>query len=995
MTKIVGLPDLSNVGKRGWLPVFMGFLDELRIQSKEVQATDDRGTKLDLWGSQKMFLKNVCDGMDQGIRDFYNLKSRQLGITTVSLAIDLFWCAVHPRMLGVIVSDTETNRDFFRLTIQNYYNSLPSAFTGSDFVKVKDNEGHMIFSNGSRIDFLVAGTRKKAWGEGRGYTLVHATEVAKWGTSEGIASFKETFAQGNENRLFFWESTAFGYNHWKEMYEEAKRDIYTQKAFFIGWWSKELNSISQKDPRFGLYGGLPDAEERQKIALVKERYGVSISQEQLAWRRARDADTSTSKADLDQNQPWIEEEAFVQSGHSFFQTRLCSKLLDYICDPQNGIQYKAYRFELGNQFTNSRMYPITQEELELKGPEMIELRVWEEPVEGATYVIGCDPAYGRNDWKDRHCLSGDTEILTKDGWLKYEDVKIGDDAVCFDINTEEYVYGKISEVIIKDHNGPLMHFTSDGLDCLVTPEHRMVTRYSTKLRNGQDSRWRIKTAAEVAASAHNSILSIPTGGAPFGCGIDGLSIDMCRALGWIITDGHCRKNSISQDHSIKISGNGKKIGYHIVLVQAKTSVKNNTIIWEEMSRVVNSLCHVTETHHPPKGENAAKVRWRIGSKASPLFLAWLDKTDIHRIPRRLLTECSREQAEALFLGLLEGDGGWDKRGGTWTAFYPGGATCLADDFQELALRLGYSATRAIQRGGVDKRGVFSHDQWVVRLSVRPQHCTRRQDSYDTPYSGKVWCATVPTGAFVARRNGKVFVTGNCISVWRCFADKMVQAAEYADNRVETHQAAWVLAFLAGVYKNCIVNIELTGPGRAVFQELNSKRDEFRSELYRKEVEDRGWEDFLSTARHYLYKRPDSLGAGFAYHTEATWSLKGRICNQFRDAFTTGVLMIKSGPLVEEMMNVVQDGGEIKAPGTLKDDRVFGGIYALMAYKDWVQASMITNGQTYQAVIESETVGASPVATMTRHIIQNFWKTAAERAENPPEPAPDFFEEHGL
>lgn len=29
-----------------------------------------------------------------------------------------------------------------------------------------------------------------------------------------------------------------------------------------------------------------------------------------------------------------------------------------------------------------------------------------------------------------------------------------------------------------------------------------------------------------------------------------------------------------------------------------------------------------------------------------------------------------------------------------------------------------------------------------------------------PYSGKVWCVTVPTGAFVARRNGMVFVTGN-------------------------------------------------------------------------------------------------------------------------------------------------------------------------------------------------------------------------------------------
>ena len=28
------------------------------------------------------------------------------------------------------------------------------------------------------------------------------------------------------------------------------------------------------------------------------------------------------------------------------------------------------------------------------------------------------------------------------------------------------------------------------------------------------------------------------------------------------------------------------------------------------------------------------------------------------------------------------------------------------------------------------------------------------------YSGLIWCPTVSTGAFVARRNGKVFITGN-------------------------------------------------------------------------------------------------------------------------------------------------------------------------------------------------------------------------------------------
>ena len=639
---IKGLPNLPGAdadvkGAKSWLPVFQSFIEELRVQSKEIPADDERGTKLKLWGSQRIALNSIAKGLDEDVHDFYFLKSRQLGVTTVTLAIDLFWLAVHPRMLGVVVADTDTNSAFFRKTLQNYYKSLPPEFVRGAFEKIKDNSEYMEFSNGSRLDFLVAGSRKKNWGEGRGYTLAHVTEVSKFGTEEGISSFKETLAETHPNRLFCWESTANGRNHWEVMYKEAERDVYGKRAIFIGWWAKEINSISAKDQRFKLYAQLPNQAEREKMELVRQRYGIVINAEQLAWRRARDADESKSKADNDQNQCWLPEEAFVTTGMSFFQTRLVSKLMDFICDENNNVVFKGYRFELGQQFTASRMYPITQDDIDTYGLDCVELRVWEEPIDEATYVVGCDPAYGRTDNADRHA----------------------------------------------------------------------------------------------------------------------------------------------------------------------------------------------------------------------------------------------------------------------------------------------------------------------------------------------------------------------ISVWRCFADKMVQVAEYADNKSETHQAAWVLAYLCGVYKNCIVNIELTGPGRAVFKEFDDKRMQYRSELYSKEAKERDWEDFLGTARYYLYHRPDALGAGYAYHTELTWSVKGRVLNQFRDSFTTGILMIRSAPLCDEMLGVVQDGSEIAAPGSLKDDRVFAAMYAHMAYKDWVQAGMISRGQTYQAVLESEQPSITPGKSMVRHIVTNFWKTREEQLANPPEEPPSFFEERGL
>lgn len=642
MTQIAGLPTLITSGKqsaeRRWLKVFLTFIEQLRIQSKEVAAEDERGVPLKLWGSQRMFLNEVCEGMERGIRIFYTLKSRQLGITTVSLAIDLFWLAAYPGMVGCLVADTETNRNVFRQTLKRYHQSLPEEFAGRGFRLVKNNEDYMLWSNGSRLDLIVAGTKKKNWGEGRGYTLAHLTEIASYGTADGIASFEETLAEAHPNRLFIYESTAKGKNTWYRMYQEGLRDTLTKKSFFIGWWSKELNAIPKSDPRFRIYGTQPpNKDERELMEAVESDAGVRVSAEQLAWRRARDADTSKSKGNLDQNQPWVAAQAFVQSGFSYFPMRVLEKLMDVIYDQNGGIGFAGYRFWLGDTFPMSRMDPIGPE----GSLEDVELRVWEEPVDEGTYVIGCDPAYGRNDWQDRHA----------------------------------------------------------------------------------------------------------------------------------------------------------------------------------------------------------------------------------------------------------------------------------------------------------------------------------------------------------------------VNVFRCFADRMVQVAEYADSRVETYQAAWVLAYLAGVYKNCIVNIELTGgPGRAVFRELDSMRQTMRAEMNRKLREERDWDDFLQNASWYLWHRPDSMGAGYAYHTEMSQRTKGQVMNSFRDSLMYGALIVRSGPLVEEMARVIQDGGEIGAPNQEKDDRVFAAVLAHMAWNDWVRPSMIQRGATYDEVMLSESGKAhDPKTIVVKHLVANFWRKRAAELEGEPQATPlrQFMEQRGL
>lgn len=386
-----------------WMKPFEDFITHMRIDSKEIAAVDEHGSPLDLWGSQRIFLNELSYGLEEGQHTFMCLKSRQMGISTISLAIDIFWMLVHPGMMGALVTDTEANRNIFRAMIERYIKNLPAELVGEKFKLPRVNRDFVQFPNGSRLDFLVAGTRSKAtWGEGRGYTLCHCTEVANYGDPNGLASFRETLSETHPDRLFIYESTAKGHNHWKDMWDECGRDTFTKRGIFIGWWAKDINRIRRKDKRFSSYGiDPPEEAERELINAVSQRFGVTVDMEQLAWIRWRTSDQSADVSNIAQNLPWIPEQAFIFSGFSFFQTRLIARDLGDMDDNENEYAFKAYRYWVGTDFFATKMEQLGQG----SNPEEWELRVWEEPVKNAQYVIGVDPAFGRNDWRDKTCIS--------------------------------------------------------------------------------------------------------------------------------------------------------------------------------------------------------------------------------------------------------------------------------------------------------------------------------------------------------------------------------------------------------------------------------------------------------------------------------------------------------------------------------------------------------------------------------------------------------------
>jgi hypothetical protein len=395
-----------------WLPLFRRYIKSLRIVSKHAASDPDgTGIELKLWTSQQRVMDQICEGLENGIHIFYILKSRQLGVTTITLAITLFWLALNPNTIGCMVSDSDKGASKNRDTIRRYVQSL-AGFMGKSFSIDRDNRFGFTFSNGSRLDMLVAGKSKVSWGEGEGYIVGHLTEIQRYGKAEGVESFRHAMAPDNPRSLYIFEGTAAGDNHWKDMVEAAQADPFSSKFIFVGWWSHNLQRIRMSDPKWKTFGTQPPSpDENELIAEVRDLYNFDVTMEQLAWYRWQKTMPASSEGDLDQNQPWTAKMAFVQSGVSFFQNRLILKRKDEIHEAnektegggveEGGFGFKVYQFYLADEYHLSKVEPITVS----MPKDQIQLRVWELPNPEGTYVIGVDPAGGRSEVNNYHCIS--------------------------------------------------------------------------------------------------------------------------------------------------------------------------------------------------------------------------------------------------------------------------------------------------------------------------------------------------------------------------------------------------------------------------------------------------------------------------------------------------------------------------------------------------------------------------------------------------------------
>lgn len=225
------------------------------------------------------------------------------------------------------------------------------------------------------------------------------------------------------------------------------------------------------------------------------------------------------------------------------------------------------------------------------------------------------------------------------------------------------------------------------------------------------------------------------------------------------------------------------------------------------------------------------------------------------------------------------------------------------------------------------------------IQVKPGHANRAEL--------RIWEAVDPNGFYALGADPAYGSSDEAdrsvASIYRCFSDMCYQVAEFATPNVSTYQFAWVLAHLAGYYRNVMLNLEITGPGQTVQQELDMLRRHASGMIA---SDDKNIRNCLGAMRYYLYRRVDSMSGNGLLQWKTTADNKFVLLTKFKDAIELKRCLIRSLPALEECKAIVLEDGQIHGSGRAKDDRVIANALAHEAWRQWVQPRMQAQGLTF-------------------------------------------------
>jgi hypothetical protein len=343
--------------------------------------------------------------------------------------------------------------------------------------------------------------------------------------------------------------------------------------------------------------------------------------------------------------------------------------------------------------------------------------------------------YGhRGNWRG-YCVDTATEALTKRGWLNIDD--ICEDDTILSYSDGSLTWSSIKSIYRGQYDGLMHYLTVRGMDALITPNHKLVTE-------------RGLVKAEHLIESDRVILM----GDAVEDGSGVYEDSLVELAGWIVTEGCYETNE-----------NGIK---RITIYQNSGS---------KADRIRNCLIKLGYKFSESKPRR----------KLITFALSREDSRDVSRLlPDKNLTmefilSLTNAQRELLINTMIDGDG-WRVNG---RRRYVQKSKDGVDMLQVLCTLAGIKTNHhlVVDHPSYGKTStfyqvnLFSERGNTTRVECIDFHGGKRNgrnargpgsgrgkahhpNEPTTQYNGRVWCPETEYGCFVARRNGKVYLTGN-------------------------------------------------------------------------------------------------------------------------------------------------------------------------------------------------------------------------------------------
>jgi ribonucleoside-triphosphate reductase len=322
------------------------------------------------------------------------------------------------------------------------------------------------------------------------------------------------------------------------------------------------------------------------------------------------------------------------------------------------------------------------------------------------------------------CISEDTEILGKDGWKKYNQVKEGDEIATFNVEKGVIEYLPVKNVFAKKYKGKMYNLRNRISDQLISPEHRVVRRRF--YAHGYVLE-RIEKILDL-----KSPFVVPVGSEGYVNGNDNTQEDVVKLIAWIVAEGSLDK--------------GKRGSGRISIYQSKEKSKED---YEEIISISNNLgLKWTERTQKGLGAECNVIRFDANSTRKILQYFKSDKDKGIKFIPAIIKNADTETSMLFLETYIKGDG-HNKCKITTTS------RVIKDGLLQVAVNAGYGTTVLVRK---PDNNLSKKDRYVIRI-------IKHKDTYintvkEVNYKGIIWCPNTENETVVARRNGKVFITGN-------------------------------------------------------------------------------------------------------------------------------------------------------------------------------------------------------------------------------------------